>query len=248
VALAADAAPTPPSQAPRALSVAAKPWTGDFAPMLDHEQPGEPVVANRGQVQQVIPNLAANAIDALAHIDDRAKMLTIRTRRGDVCTIVSVIDNGDGVDAKIAARIFDAFFTTKSTGTGMGLAICRSLVSAHGGRLWLASDHPRGAAFHFSLPAAAGSERMSDDVAHATTQSVQPSSARALSVGGASLRLIAARPKTVARSSRMICFSLPSQFVKRQHGYARHPLRPRSHAGHPEAARAARGSRERSLV
>jgi signal transduction histidine kinase len=73
---------------------------------------------------------------------------------------VSIIDSGHGVDRTIGPRIFDALFTTKSTGTGMGPAICRSLVSAHGGRLWMSDDHSPGAAFHFSLPGAR--QRMPD--------------------------------------------------------------------------------------
>lgn len=148
----------------------------DIALRLKLEPAGEPVVANRGQVQQVLLNLAANAIDALSHVDDRPKVLTIRTRSADGCTVVSVADNGPGVDPNVAARVFDAFFTTKPSGTGMGLAICRSLVSAHGGHLWLATDRSLGAAFHFSLPSAIDPERTAEPAARMGEGNVRESS------------------------------------------------------------------------
>jgi signal transduction histidine kinase len=81
------------------------------------------------------------------------KTLTISSTiddAGDV--LVAIVDTGIGVDPDVADRVFDPFFTTKASGTGMGLAICRSLVASHGGRLWLSRDHTPGAAFHFVLP------------------------------------------------------------------------------------------------
>jgi signal transduction histidine kinase len=111
------------------------------------------VLADRGQIQQVVLNLATNAIDAMALPGGSGKTLTISSTiddAGDV--LVAIVDTGIGVDPDVADRVFDPFFTTKASGTGMGLAICRSLVASHGGRLWLSRDHTPGAAFHFVLP------------------------------------------------------------------------------------------------
>jgi signal transduction histidine kinase len=69
--------------------------------------------------------------------------------------LVAVCDNGPGIDAEHRERIFEAFYTTKSNGVGMGLSICRSIIDAHGGRLWTDSNEPRGAVFKFTLPGAA---------------------------------------------------------------------------------------------
>jgi signal transduction histidine kinase len=80
--------------------------------------------------------------------------LTIRTRQEEREVLVSVSDTGVGLPAGQAEQIFNAFFTTKPGGTGMGLAICRSILEAHEGRLWAADNEGRGASFHFSLPAA----------------------------------------------------------------------------------------------
>jgi signal transduction histidine kinase len=120
---------------------------------LELEAPTGTILANRGQVQQVILNLATNAIDAMAESADRPRILKIASGAGESeGVVVSVIDTGVGVGADAAARIFDPFFTTRAKGTGMGLAICRSLVSNHGGRLWLSPDHSPGAALNFFLP------------------------------------------------------------------------------------------------
>lgn len=111
------------------------------------------ILADRGQIQQVILNLAANAIDAMAGVVGRTRTLKIVSKAGgSEGVVVSVIDTGSGIDPMVASRIFDAFVTTKPQGTGMGLAICRSLVAKHGGRLWLSSEGSPGAAFSFSLP------------------------------------------------------------------------------------------------
>jgi C4-dicarboxylate-specific signal transduction histidine kinase len=109
---------------------------------------------DRVQLQQVILNLAMNAIESIAGQENEPKWLTIRSslsNPGEV--LVSVEDTGVGIDAEHAARIFAPFFTTKPEGIGMGLAICRSIIEAHGGRLWAAKNEPRGAVFHFTLPA-----------------------------------------------------------------------------------------------
>ena len=119
----------------------------------DSGAPTPVILANRGQVQQVILNLSTNAIDAMAEIVGRARTLKIISKANESGgVVISVIDTGPGIEAAVASRIFDPFFTTKPQGTGMGLAICRSLVASHGGRLWLSSDGSPGAAFSFSLP------------------------------------------------------------------------------------------------
>jgi signal transduction histidine kinase len=112
------------------------------------------VQGHKGQLQQVILNLVRNAADAMSQISDRARVLRVSSQReppNDV--LVSIEDSGTGIDPKHADRLFDAFFTTKSNGMGMGLAICRSIVEAHSGRLWATSDLNHGAVFHIALPA-----------------------------------------------------------------------------------------------
>lgn len=111
------------------------------------------VMADRVQLQQVLMNLIVNGIDAMKG-GDSLRDLTVTTRRdGDQC-VVSVMDTGPGLPSAQADRIFDAFFTTKTDGTGMGLAISRSIIESHGGRLWAEARPGRGAAFHFTLPTA----------------------------------------------------------------------------------------------
>jgi signal transduction histidine kinase len=105
-------------------------------------------------LQQVIINLIFNGIQAMAAVDDRSRELVIRSHRDDGAQVlVSVQDSGIGIDPRNASRLFDAFFTTKPDGMGMGLAICRTIVEAHGGRLWASSNAGPGATFQFSLPA-----------------------------------------------------------------------------------------------
>jgi PAS domain S-box-containing protein len=117
--------------------------------------PGLPgVLGDRIQLQQVVINLMINAIQAMAAIDDRPRELVIRSRRDDAGEVlVSVQDAGVGIDPGNAARLFDAFFTTKPTGMGMGLSICSTIIEAHGGRVWASSNAGPGATFLFSLPA-----------------------------------------------------------------------------------------------
>jgi len=113
-----------------------------------------PVTADRVQLQQVILNLIMNALDAMASVDGRARVLLLRTERHEPGGVmVTVQDTGTGIDKKHIDRIFEPFFTTKSHGMGMGLSICRSIVEAHGGRLWAGANEPRGAVFQFTLPA-----------------------------------------------------------------------------------------------
>jgi C4-dicarboxylate-specific signal transduction histidine kinase len=105
-------------------------------------------------VQQVLLNLIANAIDAMSGIDDRRRELAIVSRQDGSDVVVEVRDSGIGLEAECAERLFDAFYTTKEEGMGIGLAISRSIVEAHGGRLWAGSNQPYGAVFRFSLPVA----------------------------------------------------------------------------------------------
>jgi predicted ATPase/signal transduction histidine kinase len=116
---------------------------------------GRPVLGDRVQVQQVLLNLVMNGIEAMTTITDRLKALTIASGlSSDGAVLVSVTDTGTGLDAAIADRIFDALFTTKSEGMGMGLSICRSIVEAHGGHLWVSPNQPYGSVFQFTLPSA----------------------------------------------------------------------------------------------
>jgi PAS domain S-box-containing protein len=112
------------------------------------------VEGDRVQLQQVILNLVLNATEAMSAVDEGVRELLISTeqsRRNDV--LVAVRDSGPGIDPEHIERVFDAFYTTKSSGVGMGLSICRSIIDAHGGRLWAAANQPRGATFQFTLPA-----------------------------------------------------------------------------------------------
>jgi putative pyrimidine permease RutG len=114
-----------------------------------------PILADRVQLQQVILNLIMNAIDAMSSVSDRALVLRVRSQIHEpLHVLLSVEDSGTGIDPKDAERIFDAFFTTKTRGMGMGLAICRSIVETHGGRLWAARADPHGSIFHIELPTA----------------------------------------------------------------------------------------------
>jgi PAS domain S-box-containing protein len=108
------------------------------------------ITADRVQLQQVLMNLMLNGIEAMK---DTGGVLTVKTGRGE-CTqvLISVSDTGVGLSAGKADEIFNAFFTTKPQGSGMGLAISRSIVESHGGRLWATSHDGRGATFHFTLP------------------------------------------------------------------------------------------------
>jgi PAS domain S-box-containing protein len=109
-------------------------------------------VADRVQLQQVLMNLMMNGIEAIKDTDG---VVTVRSQLGEDGQIeISVNDTGPGLPLGNADQIFDAFFTTKPQGSGMGLAISRSIVESHGGRIWANGDGERGATFHFTLPAA----------------------------------------------------------------------------------------------
>jgi signal transduction histidine kinase len=111
--------------------------------------------ADRTQVQQVILNLILNAVQAMCEGDPTLRELWISTSANESdCVLVSVRDSGPGIRPQSIERLFEPFYTTKQAGMGMGLAICRSIVEGHGGRIWATANVPRGAAFHFTLPAA----------------------------------------------------------------------------------------------
>jgi PAS domain S-box-containing protein len=111
------------------------------------------VRADRVQLQQVLLNLMINAIEAMSADGDGRRELLIRSAPHTAGSVlVSVQDSGPGIDAKTAEHLFDAFYSTKPEGLGMGLAISRSLIEAHGGRLWATANGPRGAIFQFTLP------------------------------------------------------------------------------------------------
>jgi PAS domain S-box-containing protein len=113
------------------------------------------VMGDRVQLQQVVLNLVMNGIEAMASVEDRPRELLIRSRRhADGPVVLTVQDSGVGIDPRSVDRLFDAFFTTKASGMGMGLSIARSIVEAHGGRLWVAANAGHGATLQLALPPA----------------------------------------------------------------------------------------------
>ncbi len=115
-----------------------------------------PVLADRVQLQQVVLNLIMNAVEAMQTNKRRVRTLGLRSKTLAGREVeIRVEDSGPGIDPENRGRIFDPFFTTKSQGMGMGLSICRTMVEAHGGRLWAAERHPHGTVFHVVLPAGA---------------------------------------------------------------------------------------------
>ena len=112
-----------------------------------------PVHGDRVQLQQVVLNLLLNAVEAMGSVKAKPRDLLISTEHDHGGIVVAVRDSGPGIDPSHLERVFDAFYTTKSGGTGMGLSICRSIIDAHGGRLWAEANEPRGTIFQFTLPA-----------------------------------------------------------------------------------------------
>ena len=113
------------------------------------------VLGDRIQLQQVILNLVLNSTDAMTGFEHQPLRLVIQSKLAEPGEIVvSVADTGKGIDPQHTAQLFAPFFTTKPEGIGMGLSISRTIIEAHGGRLWAAANHPYGAVFHFALPAA----------------------------------------------------------------------------------------------
>src|SRR5262249_34502163 len=112
-----------------------------------------PIAGDRIQLQQVILNLLRNGSDAMSAVDDRPRELIIITERDDDDRVrLSVRDAGVGIDAQVGDRLFEAFYTTKSDGMGMGLSVSRSIIEAHHGRLWARNNDGPGATFSFSVP------------------------------------------------------------------------------------------------
>jgi PAS domain S-box-containing protein len=109
------------------------------------------IVADRVQLQQVLMNLMINGIEAMKAVDGERQLTLGTQNERKEQLLVSVEDTGVGLPPNQAGQIFNAFFTTKEHGTGMGLRISRTIIEAHGGRLWAADNHPRGARFHFTL-------------------------------------------------------------------------------------------------
>ena len=113
-----------------------------------------PVYGDRVQLQQVVLNLLLNAVEAMGSVEAKPRELLISTKQDHTGVLVAVRDSGPGIDAAQLDRVFDAFYSTKSSGTGMGLSICRSIIDAHGGRLWAETNEPHGTIFQFTLPGA----------------------------------------------------------------------------------------------
>ena len=111
-----------------------------------------PVLGDRVQLQQVVLNLVMNAIEAMSTVGERPRALHIRARNIDDQVQVTVEDSGPGLDPNKMEKIFDPFYTTKASGMGMGLSICRSIVQSHGGRLWATAQDGAGTIFHVALP------------------------------------------------------------------------------------------------
>ncbi len=111
------------------------------------------ILGDRVQLQQVIINLVMNGVEAMQPVTDRSRELVIRSHQDETQQVlVSVTDCGVGISAEDADRLFNPFFTTKSSGMGMGLSICRSIMEGHGGRLWATANPPHGAMFQFTVP------------------------------------------------------------------------------------------------
>jgi len=126
-------------------------WQIEVHSELDENLPS--VTADRVQLQHVLFNLMTNAIDAMESVTDRNRILRVKSKpNGSAGVLITVEDSGIGIAPENINRIFSAFFTTKSHGMGLGLAICRSIVESHGGRLSASPNYPHGAAFQIVLP------------------------------------------------------------------------------------------------
>jgi signal transduction histidine kinase len=122
----------------------------EFAPQLPK------VIGDRVQIQQVLLNLLLNACDAMADCAISERRLHIRSALSDDAVQITVVDQGRGIADADKESVFKPFFTIKTDGLGLGLAICRSIVTAYGGKIWVESNSSRGAVFHFTLPAIGG--------------------------------------------------------------------------------------------
>lgn len=137
-----------------ALAMAETSGFGGFHPVLELERNLPPVLANALQLKKVVVNLLHNGVEAMraVGVPAHAITITVRTLAGRNMARVTVRDSGPGLGAGMAQHIFEPFFTTKPTGIGLGLAISRALIEAHGGQLWADPDAGPGATFHFTLP------------------------------------------------------------------------------------------------
>src|SRR5579862_1021788 len=127
-----------------------------------------PVTGDRVQLQQVILNLLRNASDAMRDVDDRPRQLLIRTACDGADVRLSVQDAGVGIEPQRLGRLFEAFYSTKHDGMGIGLSVSRSIIEHHHGRLWAAANDGHGATFSFSLP------RRHESIARPPRPSVMP--------------------------------------------------------------------------
>ena len=111
------------------------------------------VMGDRVQLQQVLLNLIMNGVDAMHSVEERARELVIKTQNDDADQVrVAVQDSGTGLDPESMQKIFEAFYSTKPGGMGMGLSISRSIVQNHGGRLWATANDGPGTTFQFTVP------------------------------------------------------------------------------------------------
>jgi signal transduction histidine kinase len=112
------------------------------------------VMEERGQLQQVLLNLITNAIEAMHNIANRPRILRVRSdiTKDASCVRITVEDSGIGIDEQDTEHFFEQFFTTKSTGTGIGLSLCRSIIEAHGGSIQVSANQPHGTIFSLNLP------------------------------------------------------------------------------------------------
>jgi PAS domain S-box-containing protein len=111
------------------------------------------IIAERTQMQQVILNLVMNAVDAMSSVTDRKRILIVRSEMSESDhVLITVEDSGTGIELSNTSRVFDAFFTTKAQGMGMGLSVCRTIIESHGGRLWFSARSPHGSSFSAKLP------------------------------------------------------------------------------------------------
>jgi signal transduction histidine kinase len=114
----------------------------------------EPVWADRVQIEQVLVNLIMNAIEAMSLVVDRPRALRISSEGDGDNVLVAIADSGSGIELSKIDQIFEAFFTNKPEGMGMGLSICRSILEAHRGRIWASQNRPHGSILRFTLPEA----------------------------------------------------------------------------------------------
>jgi signal transduction histidine kinase len=132
-----------------------------------------PVTGDRVQLQQVILNLLMNASDAMSGVEDRPRQLVIRTERHeDDCVRLSVQDVGVGFDPQDVGRLFEAFYTTKSGGMGIGLSVSRSIIESHHGRLWASPNDGPGATPSFSIPHASEGVRAASNISAIRTSAL----------------------------------------------------------------------------